>query len=55
MAPNRGAFGWFTENGQLTEKAVQQEKYYFAVQTLYLPDWNTNHKELKPWYKFRKM
>ena len=32
-----------------------REKYYFAVQTLYLPDWNANHRELKPWYKFRKM
>jgi len=55
MAPNRGAFGWFTENGQLTETAIQREKYYFAVQTLYLPDWYTNYAELKPWYKFRKM
>lgn len=55
MAPNRGAFGWFTEGGQLTEEAIQREKYYFAVQTLYLPDWNSNHAELKPWYKFRKM
>lgn len=55
IAPNRGAFGWFTENGELTEKAIQREKYYFAVQTLYLPDWNTNHKHLKEWYKFRKM
>jgi len=55
IAPNRGAFGWLTENGQLTEKAIAMEKYYFAVQTLYLPDWNSNHKELKPWYKFRKM
>jgi hypothetical protein len=55
IAPNRGAFGWFTENGQLTERAIQREKYYFAVQTLYLPDWNSNHQQLKPWYKFRKM
>lgn len=55
IAPARGAFGWFTENGQLTEQAIQREKYYFAVQTLYLPDWNTNHKDLKPWYKYRKM
>lgn len=55
IAPARGAFGWFTENGQLTPKAIAQEKYYFAVQTLYLPDWNENHKDLKPWYKFRKM
>lgn len=55
IAPNRGAFGWFTEGGQLTETAIMREKYYFAVQTLYLPDWNSNHAELKPWYKFRKM
>lgn len=55
IAPNRGAFGWFTENGELTQKAIEREKYYFAVQTLYLPNWNTNHSELKPWYKYRKM
>jgi len=55
IAGNRGAFGWFTKNGELTPKAIAQEKYYFAVQTLYLPDWNQNHKDLKPWYKFRKM
>ncbi len=55
MAPNRGAFGWFTENGELTQRAIQREKYYFAVQTLYLPNWNTEYPTLKPWYKFRKM
>jgi hypothetical protein len=55
IAPNRGAFGWFTDQGQLTEEAIQREKYYFAVQTMYLPDWNTNNRELKPFYKFRKM
>ncbi len=55
IAPNRGAFGWFTESGELTEKAIMREKYYFAVQTLYLPDWNTNHQILKPFYQFRKM
>lgn len=55
IAPNRGAFGWFTEQGQLTAKAIQREKYYFAVQTLYLPNWNTDHARLKPWYSFRKM
>jgi hypothetical protein len=55
IAPNRGAFGWFTEEGVLTERSIMMEKYYFAVQTLYLPDWNTRHQVLKPWYKFRKM
>lgn len=55
MAPARGAFGWFTEQGELTERATEREKYYFAVQTLYLPDWNENYQNLKPWYKYRKM
>lgn len=55
IAPNRGAFGWFTEHGELTDQAIQREKYYFAVQTLYLPDWNSNYAQLKPWYHFRKM
>lgn len=54
IAPARGAFGWFAQ-GELDETAIMREKYYFAVQTLYLPDWSTNYQELKPWYKFRKM
>lgn len=55
IAPNRGAFGWFTEQGQLTEQSKMREKYYFAVQTMYLPAWNQEHRHLKEWYKFRKM
>ncbi|HCR81270.1 MAG TPA: hypothetical protein DIV47_02175 [Candidatus Pacebacteria bacterium] len=55
IAANRGAFGWFTENGQLTDEAIAREKYYFAVQTMYLTDWNEAYKQLKDWYKFRKM
>ncbi|HCC84197.1 MAG TPA: hypothetical protein DEP87_00720 [Candidatus Pacebacteria bacterium] len=55
MAPNRGAFGWFTENGELTPAAINREKYYFAVQLMYLSNWNVDHDDLKPWYKFRKM
>ena len=47
MAPNRGAFGYFA--------SAEQEKYYVAVQTLYLPDWNAKAKTLKDWYKFRKV
>ncbi len=55
IAPNRGAFGWFTENGQLTPESIQREKYYFAVQLMYLPNWDQEYATLKPWYKFRKM
>lgn len=55
IAPARGAFGWFTETGTLTPQDIMREKYYFAVQTLYLPTWNRDWSTLKPWYKFRKM
>jgi len=55
IAPNRGAFGWFTENGSLTPAAIEREKYYFAVQLMYLPNWNSDHATLKPWYQYRKM
>ena len=55
MAPKRGAFSWFTEAGELTEAEIQREKYYFAVQLMYLPNWNQDYPELKPWYKYRKM
>lgn len=56
ITAHRGAFGYFgATKDQMTQEAVMQEKYYVAVQTLYLPNWNTNHKTLKEWYKFRKV
>jgi hypothetical protein len=55
IAPNRGTFGWFTQNGQLTPESILREKYYFAVQLMYLPEWGQDYQKLKPWYKFRKM
>lgn len=56
IAPARGAFGYFADSkGELTEHAIQQEKYYVAVQTLYLSNWNSNWPELKEWYKHRKV
>lgn len=55
IASNRGAFGWFTQKGELTDESIQREKYYFAVQTLYLPHWSSEYPTLKSWYKFRKM
>ena len=34
---------------------VAKEKYYVAVQTLYLPDWETRLNYLRDWYKHRKV
>ena len=56
IAPGLGAWGYFTHsNSTLTQEDIDREKYYFAVQTLYLPDWNTNTRALRTWYKYRKM
>jgi len=56
IAPARGAFGYFANSkDEMTEDLIQQEKYYVAVQTLYLSDWNSNWPELKEWYKHRKV
>ncbi len=56
ITAHRGAFGYFTSSeDHITQEVIEREKYYVAVQTLYLPDWNANHKTLKEWYKFRKV
>lgn len=56
ITPARGAFGYFAKSADsLTDEAIQREKYYIAVQTMYLPTWNRDHKTLKEWYKFRKV
>ncbi|MFZ5844851.1 MAG: hypothetical protein ACOY0S_00070, partial [Patescibacteria group bacterium] len=56
ITPGLGAWGYFANaKNQLTEDLIQKEKYYVAVQTLYLPDWNTRLKYLRDWYKYRKV
>lgn len=56
IAPGLGAWGYFSPNKEtMTGELKQMEKYYVAVQTLYLPEWYTNTKELSKWYKHRKV
>ncbi len=55
MALGRGAWGYFAPDGLLTPDLEEKEKYYVAVQTLYLPDWNTRQPYLQQWYKYRKV
>lgn len=51
-----GAWGYFARSkSEMTEDLVQKEKYYVAVQTLYLSDWTTRFKYLRDWYKYRKV
>lgn len=47
MAPGKGAWGYVED--------PEKEKYYVAVQTLYLPDWTTRLSYLRDWYKYRKV
>lgn len=56
ITPGRGAWGYFAPSkDQLSDDLIQKEKYYVAVQTMYLPDWNTRLAELRDWYKYRKV
>lgn len=56
IAPGRGAFGFFAkDSGSFTTREYLREKYYCVVQTLYLDNWNQDHRFLKDWYAFRKM
>jgi hypothetical protein len=56
IAPGLGAWGYFANSKEnMTEELEEVEKWYVAVQTLYLPDWNLRSKYLKDWYKYRKV
>lgn len=56
VTPGRGAWGYFASNkNQLTKEDILREKYYVAVQTLYLSDWEKRLPYLASWYKYRKV
>lgn len=56
IAPGLGAWGYFAKSkSELTPELIETEKWYAVVQTLYLPDWDTRHKFLYKWYKYRKV
>lgn len=56
ITPGRGAWGYFVQSkAQLSEELIQKEKWYVAVQTLYLPDWELRLRYLRDWYKYRKV
>lgn len=56
IAPGLGAWGHFASSkAEMTEELYLMEKYYVAVQTMYLPEWGIKTKELSKWYKYRKV
>lgn len=56
IAPGLGGWGYFAPSReQMTDEIRLREKYYVAVQTLYMPQWNQRTRELYEWFKFRKV
>lgn len=55
MAPGRGAWGYFADSSGLTQKDIDREKYYIAVQTFLAPGFMENVREHYEFYKYRKM
>ncbi len=56
ITPGKGAWGYFANSkSELTDELIQKEKYYVAVQTLYLTDWQERLSYLRDWYKYRKV
>ncbi len=56
MAPGRGAWGYFAPSKEeLTQKDIDRERYYIAVQTFLAPDYTTRLSEYRDFFKFRKM
>jgi hypothetical protein len=56
MAPGLGAWRYFTDqSGTLTQKDIDREKYYIAVQTFLAPGFDSNPKEYADFFKYRKM
>ncbi|MCX6784235.1 MAG: hypothetical protein NT141_04220 [candidate division WWE3 bacterium] len=55
-APLTGAWGYFaSSSSKLTEDLAQKERYYVAVETFLIPNWNSDWAKLKEWYKYRKV
>jgi len=56
IAPGLGAWGFFSESEEaMTSEEELCEKYYFAVQTLYMPDFQVRSQEIYDWFRYRKM
>lgn len=56
MAPGLGAWGYFANSrSELSQKDIDREKYYIAVQTFLAPGFAEHTGEYISFFKFRKM
>lgn len=56
MAPRKGAWGYFVNSrANLSDKDIEREKWYIAVQTFLVSDYNERVGEYRDFFKYRKM
>jgi len=56
MASGLGAWGYFTNSqSAMSQKDIDREKYYIAVQTFMAPNFYDNPKDYLDFFKYRKM
>ncbi len=56
LAPGLGGFGYFAKSKQeLTQKDIDREKYYIAVQSFMAPGFSDRRHEYIEFFKYRKM
>ncbi len=56
IAPGLGSWGYFATNrSNFTTSDYLREKYYSVAQTFLIPNWDTDFKRLREWYRFRKI
>ncbi|MDQ3099367.1 MAG: hypothetical protein M3Q44_06490 [bacterium] len=56
MTPGVGAWRYFVNSEkELTQKVIEQEKWYIAAPTFAAPGFNENVKEYKDFFKYRKV
>lgn len=56
LAPGLGGFGYFARSkAELTQKDIDREKYYIAVQSFLAPGFSARRREYIEFFKYRKM
>jgi hypothetical protein len=56
MAPGLGAWGYFAgSKNDFSQRDIEREKWYIAVQTFDAPGYLENTAEYSKWFKYRKM
>jgi hypothetical protein len=56
MAPGLGAYRYFSNSkADMTQKQIDEEKYYVAIQSFLAPGYNEHTKKYNDFFKFKKM